>query len=75
MARPTAEEIQDMRDAPKLEKAYNKSMRNTPANPEPKPKPEPSENVPKATKFAKGGMASSRADGIAQRGKTRGKMC
>jgi len=25
--------------------------------------------------FAKGGSASSRADGIAQRGKTRGKMC
>ena len=26
-------------------------------------------------KMAKGGTASSRADGIAQRGKTRGKMC
>jgi hypothetical protein len=26
-------------------------------------------------KYAKGGSASSRADGIAQRGKTRGKMC
>jgi hypothetical protein len=26
-------------------------------------------------KMAKGGSASSRADGIAQRGKTRGKMC
>jgi len=26
-------------------------------------------------KYAKGGTASSRADGIAQRGKTRGKMC
>jgi hypothetical protein len=26
-------------------------------------------------KFAKGGSVSSRADGIAQRGKTRGKMC
>jgi len=25
--------------------------------------------------YAKGGSASSRADGIAQRGKTRGKMC
>jgi hypothetical protein len=25
--------------------------------------------------FSKGGTASSRADGIAQRGKTRGKMC
>ena len=26
-------------------------------------------------KFSKGGSISSRADGIAQRGKTRGKMC
>ena len=29
----------------------------------------------KPKKMASGGMASSRADGIAQRGKTRGKMC
>jgi len=29
----------------------------------------------KVKKMAKGGSASSRADGIAQRGKTRGKMC
>jgi hypothetical protein len=27
------------------------------------------------TKMASGGKASSRADGIAQRGKTKGKMC
>jgi hypothetical protein len=26
-------------------------------------------------KFAKGGSASKRADGIAKKGKTRGKMC
>lgn len=29
----------------------------------------------KPKKMAKGGTASSRGDGIAQRGKTRGKMC
>jgi hypothetical protein len=29
----------------------------------------------KTKKYAKGGSVSSRADGIAQRGKTRGKMC
>lgn len=34
------------------------------------PSPEPGEQKPK--KMAKGGSASSRADGIAQRGKTRG---
>lgn len=31
--------------------------------------------VMKSKKMASGGSASSRADGIAQRGKTRGKMC
>ena len=29
----------------------------------------------KVKKMAKGGSASSRADGIAQRGKTKGRMC
>ena len=37
------------------------------------PKPAPAASAPK--KMAKGGSASSRADGCAQRGKTRGKMC
>ena len=32
------------------------------------------EQYQKTRKFAKGGTASSRADGCAQRGKTRGKM-
>lgn len=36
------------------------------------PSPEPGEQKPK--KMAKGGTASSRADGCAQRGKTRGKV-
>jgi hypothetical protein len=33
------------------------------------------EKMEASKKFAKGGSVSSRADGIAQRGKTRGKMC
>ena len=37
---------------------------------EPAPKP-----APKVVKKAAGGSASSRADGIATKGKTRGKMC
>jgi hypothetical protein len=37
---------------------------------EPAPKP-----APKVVKKAGGGSASSRADGIATKGKTRGKMC
>jgi hypothetical protein len=59
----------DAKDAPKIEEAYNKATVNTPFAPAPKPAPTP----PK--KMAKGGTASSRADGIAQKGKTRGKMC
>lgn len=31
--------------------------------------------VDEPVKMARGGSASSRADGVAQRGKTRGKMC
>jgi len=49
------------------------------AKPVPKPKPPiypkdmPIDEPVK--RMAKGGSASSRADGIAQKGKTRGKMC
>jgi hypothetical protein len=50
--------------------------------PKPKPKPMPDKSiypdsvpVDEPVRMAKGGSASSRADGIAQRGKTRGKMC
>jgi hypothetical protein len=32
-------------------------------------------SAPKPKKMASGGTASSRADGVASRGKTRGKMC
>ena len=49
------------------------------AKPAPKPKPPIyPKDVPvdePVKKMAKGGSASSRADGIAQQGKTRGKMC
>lgn len=36
-------------------------------------KPKPKASAPK--RMASGGSASARADGIAQRGKTRGKIC
>lgn len=64
MAKPTPQEIQDLRDAPKQEKAYNDAS-STPPAPMPPPKPK---------KMASGGMTSSaskRADGCALRGKTR----
>lgn len=58
--------IEDMSEEELIQRstdAYNKAM----------PSPEPGEQKPK--KMAKGGSVSARADGIASRGKTRGKMC
>jgi hypothetical protein len=59
--------IEDMSEAELMErsgKMYDQIM----------PSPEPGEQKPAPKKMAKGGTASSRADGIAQRGKTRGRM-
>jgi hypothetical protein len=57
------QEAQDAKDAVKADKAYMGSLTST----EPAPKP-----APKPKKMASGGMtASKRADGCAQRGKTR----
>ena len=53
------------------EAAYTKSMRNTEYAPE---KKDPRDAVRGQRGYAKGGSASSRADGIAVRGKTRGTM-
>jgi hypothetical protein len=53
------------------EAAYTKSMRNTEYAPE---KKDPRDAVRGQRGYAKGGTASSRADGIAERGKTRGTM-
>lgn len=57
--------IQDKKDAEATDKAYMKSLTSTAPAPAP------------AVRKAKGGMiggASKRADGCAERGKTRGKM-
>ena len=64
MARPTPQEIQDLRDAPKTEKAYMDALTVT----APAPKKEPPKK-PAPKKYAHGG--SVRGNGIAQRGKTR----
>ena len=69
---PAEREAREMIADKKAEKAndaaYTKSLTNTEQAPAPKP------TMP-AKKMAKGGSVSSRADGVAQRGKTRGKMC
>lgn len=67
MARPSPDEIKDMRDQQKLEDAYNKSMRLT----APAPKaPASAASAPK--KMAKGGV--TRADGCVTKGHTKGRV-
>ena len=51
--------------------AYSKALTKTEYAPE---KKDPRDAVRGQKGYAKGGSASSRADGIAQRGKTRGRM-
>jgi hypothetical protein len=58
-----------MQDA--TEKAYSKSLTKTEYAPE---KKDPRDAVRGQKGYAKGGYVKA-ADGIAQRGKTRGKMC
>jgi hypothetical protein len=65
------EEMADRKMNAATEKAYSKSLTNTEYAPE---KKDPRDAVRGQRGYAKGGSASSRADGIAQRGKTRGTM-
>ena len=66
------EEMADRKMNTATEAAYTKSLRNTEYAPE---KKDPRDAVRGQRGYAKGGMtASKRADGIAERGKTRGTM-
>jgi hypothetical protein len=65
------EEMADRKMQAATEAAYSKSLRNTEYAPAQK---DPRDAVRGQRGYAKGGSASSRADGIAQRGKTRGTM-
>ena len=69
MARPTPQEVDDLRKKAALEAAYNAAMTKTP------PAPMRPASAP-VVKKAKGGSvnASKRADGCATKGKTRGKF-
>jgi hypothetical protein len=67
--------LQDVLDAKmqaKKDAAYD-AADSTPANP--KSTAGAGQGMRGVKKMAKGGSASSRADGIAQRGKTRGMIC
>ena len=65
------EEMADRKMQEATDKAYSKSLTSTEYAPE---KKDPRDAVRGQRGYAKGGSASSRADGIAQRGKTRGTM-
>lgn len=69
MSRPTAQEIEDIRNQPKIDAAYDKSL----TSPEMVNPPPPKKATKEPVKKAKGGYVKS-ADGCCQRGKTRGKM-
>lgn len=69
MSRPTPQEIQDIRDQAKIDKAYEDSLRLT--------APAPAASAPKSAasrpvKRAGGGV--TRADGCITKGHTRGRM-
>lgn len=68
MSKPTAQEIQDLRDQRKINEAYDKSLYTPEMTNPPAPPPEK-----KPVKKATGGYVKA-ADGCCQRGKTRGKM-
>jgi hypothetical protein len=65
------EEMADRKMNTATEAAYTKSLRNTEYAPE---KKDPRDAIRGQRGYAKGGSASSRADGIATKGKTRGTM-
>ena len=69
MSRPTAQEIEDIRNQPKIDAAYDKSL----TSPEMVSPPPPKKPVKEPVKKAGGGYVKA-ADGCVQRGKTRGKM-
>tara|TARA_R110000868_G_scaffold127456_1_gene335082 strand:+ start:3700 stop:3960 length:261 start_codon:yes stop_codon:yes gene_type:complete len=76
MSRPSKQEIEDMRKdaaASKAEKLYMESMTSTEEAPAGAGAGRGFVNPP-VKKMAKGGSASSRADGCAERGKTKGTM-
>jgi hypothetical protein len=65
------QEMADRKMQAATDKAYSKSLTNTEYAPE---KKDPRDAVRGQRGYAKGGSASSRADGCCVKGKTRGKM-
>lgn len=66
------DEVMDARTQAKRDAAYEASLTNTEPSPTPKYNAGAGQGLRGVKRMASGGSASSRADGIAQRGKTRG---
>lgn len=71
MARPTPQEIEDIRKQKKIDEAYDKSLTSPEMVAPPPAKPASAPVTPK--KYAKGGYVRS-ADGVCRAGKTRGNL-
>ena len=73
MKRPTDQEIEDIRNQPKIDKAYNDALTSPEmvAPPPPRKKPKPGKKMASGGKVS---SASNRADGCVTRGKTRCKV-
>ena len=65
------QEVQDAKNQPKIDAAYDASLTSTELAPKPDQKPAP-KPTPKPKKMAKGGV--TRADGCITKGHTRGRM-
>jgi hypothetical protein len=69
------QEVQDAKNQPKIDAAYDASLTNTemaPKPPAPKSSAPKPASVPKTKKLAKGGV--TRADGCITKGHTKGRM-
>jgi hypothetical protein len=66
----TPEDVREEKMRAKADKAYTKSLRNT----EEAPAKDPRDAIRGQRGYAKGGSASSRADGCCIKGKTKGTM-
>jgi hypothetical protein len=66
----TPEDVREDKMRAKADRIYTKSLRNT----EEAPAKDPRDAVRGQRGYAKGGSASSRADGCCTKGKTRGKI-
>ena len=66
----TPEDVREEKMRMKADKAYTKSLRNT----EEAPAKDPRDAIRGQRGYAKGGSASSRADGCCIKGKTKGTM-